>query len=100
MLDEIEILWKSQPVQAAYQNRNTFILDDSAEHFLSRARKLMSSEYLPTNEDILYARSKTVGVVHHEFELDDRNGPHSGKIILVRNPSLRLINRYRNKINR
>ena len=84
MVDEIEILWKSHPVQAAYQKRNTFILDDSAGYFLNRARKIMSSEYLPTNEDILHTRVKTVGVVQHEFELQDKDGPHSGKIIMVR----------------
>ena len=83
MIDEIEILWNSKPIQAAYQNRNTFILDDSAEYFLTRARKVMNEEYLPSNEDILHSRVKTFGVVTHEFELKQKNGPQSGKIIMV-----------------
>ena len=85
VIDEIEILWNSNPVQAAYKNRNTFILDDSAGYFLSRARKIMNDEYLPTNEDILHSRVKTFGVVTHEFELHQKNGPQSGKVIMVRN---------------
>ena len=83
MIDLIEILWKCEPVQEAYQHRNTFILDDSAGYFLSRARNIMSDEYLPTNEDILHTRVKTFGIVTHEFELQEKNGPHSGKIIMV-----------------
>ena len=85
VIDEVEILWKSHPIQAAYKNRNTFILDDSAGYFLSRARKIMNDEYLPTNEDILHTRVKTFGVVTHEFELHQKNGPQSGKIIMVKN---------------
>ena len=85
VIDEVEILWKSHPIQAAYKNRNTFILDDSAGYFLSRARKIMNDEYLPTNEDILHTRVKTFGVVTHEFELHQKNGPQSGKIIMVEN---------------
>jgi len=65
------------------KNRNTFILDDSAGYFLSRARKIMNDEYLPTNEDILHTRVKTFGVVTHEFELHQKNGPQSGKIIMI-----------------
>ena len=83
VIDEIEILWNSNPVQAAYKNRNTFILDDSAGYFLSRARKIMNDEYLPTNEDILHSRVKTFGVVTHEFELHQKDGPQSGKVIMV-----------------
>ena len=83
MMDEIEILWQCQPVQVAYQNRNTFILDDSAEYFLSRARKIMNDDYFPSNDDILHSRVRTYGIVTHEFELQDKNGPHSGKIIMV-----------------
>ena len=83
MIDEIEILWQCQPVQVAYQNRNTFILDDSAGYFLSRARKIMSDDYFPSNEDILHSRVRTYGIVTHEFELQDKNGPQSGKIIMV-----------------
>ena len=91
VIDEVEILWKSHPVQAAYKNRNTFILDDSAGYFLSRARKIMNDEYLPTNEDILHTRVKTFGVVTHEFELHQKNGPQSGKIIMVRNFHILMI---------
>ena len=83
--DDLETLWNSEPIQAAYQKRNTFQLDDSASYFLTQIHKIMSADYIPTDEDILHTRVRTVGIVEHEFELKDKTGPHSGKVIMVRN---------------
>ena len=44
----------------------------------------MSPDYIPSDEDILHTRVRTVGIVEHEFELKDKTGPHSGKVIMVR----------------
>ena len=58
-MQAIDSLWKSSPVQQAYQRRNEFQLGDSANYFLSAVSKYTAEKYVPSDQDVLRARVKT-----------------------------------------
>ena len=64
----LKYLWSSPSVQLAYQRRNEFQLMDSASYFLSDLDRICVPNYDPTDEDILYSRIRTTGVVKIKFQ--------------------------------
>jgi len=68
VVQAIDSLWKSTPVQQAYQRRNEFQLGDSANYFLSAVSKFTAEKYVPSDQDILRTRVMTNTIVKIEFE--------------------------------
>ena len=62
-MQAIDSLWKSSPVQQAYQRRNEFQLGDSASYFLSAVSKFTAEKYVPSDQDILRTRVMTNTIV-------------------------------------
>jgi len=85
LAQDIASLWGETEVQTVATTRgNEFQLCDSAPYFLTHARRLAAPEFLPTDEDILRARSITSGIVvvpfqtrELKFELVDVGGQRS-----------------------
>ena len=59
----IAILWRDSGVKEAYEYANENHLSDCASYFLSNIRRLASSGYVPSTQDILHTRVNTRGVV-------------------------------------
>jgi guanine nucleotide-binding protein G(o) subunit alpha len=68
VVQAIDSLWKSSPVQQAYQRRNEFQLGDSASYFLSAVSKYTAEKYVPSDQDVLRTRVMTNTIVKIEFE--------------------------------
>jgi len=68
VVQAIKSLWKSSPVQQAYQRRNEFQLGDSAHYFLRDVSKFTADNYVPSDQDILRTRVMTNTIVKIEFE--------------------------------
>lgn len=83
LADDISLLWKSPPVQAAYSRRNQFQLVQCAEYFLSCVHRVMDSNNELTNDDILQARVRTTGIEEHKFEMKG-DGNQSYNLTMVR----------------
>ena len=47
-------------------------LNDSTRYFFERAADILSSTYLPTEQDSLRARVRTTGIVQQHFEIKER----------------------------
>ena len=62
-MQAIDSLWKSSPVQQAYQRRNEFQLGDSANYFLSAVSKFTAEKYVPSDQDVLRTRVMTNTIV-------------------------------------
>ena len=67
----IKRLWQDDSVQEAFQRRREYQLNDSAEYFLSQIDRVASSDYVPTQDDVLRTRVKTTGIVEIRFQLKD-----------------------------
>ena len=77
-------------VQDAFNQSNEYQLSDCASYFLSNARRISHSGYVPSTQDILHTRVRTCGVVEvkcgHLELLDGRLCmPDSEQRPLVRN---------------
>jgi hypothetical protein len=70
-------LFKDKNIQEGYKMREDLHLYDGVDHFFKNLERITPPEYVPTFEDILYVRSKTIGIYEIEFEFN------KGKIIKV-----------------
>lgn len=64
---EIETLWNDPAIQETYSNGNLLQVPDCAQYFMDNLGRLSEVDYVPTKEDVLYARVRTTGVVEIQF---------------------------------
>ncbi|XP_019154096.1 PREDICTED: guanine nucleotide-binding protein alpha-1 subunit [Ipomoea nil] len=67
MAQEIEALWKDPAVQETYSRGNELQVPDCAHYFMENLHRFSEANYVPTKDDILYARIRTTGVVEIQF---------------------------------
>lgn len=70
----VALLWENAAIQKCVARKNDFQLLDSAPYFLSQAERLATPSYLPTDEDVLRARTITTGIVTVPFKVKDSGG--------------------------
>jgi guanine nucleotide-binding protein subunit alpha len=65
--EAIAALWKDSGVQAAYERRAEYQLNDSTEYFFQRVNDVVQPNYSPSQQDILRSRVRTTGIVETTF---------------------------------
>ncbi|KAF7782388.1 hypothetical protein Agabi119p4_1764 [Agaricus bisporus var. burnettii] len=70
--DDMIELWNDPTIKALLSSRKQR-LEDMAGFFLDSLERVTSLRYVPTDEDILRARIKTIGVSEHRFTLKAGN---------------------------
>lgn len=63
-------LWADKGIQEAFSRRNEYQITDSVEYFLNNLKRISNPDYVPSLQDILYARKTTKGVVEFLIEID------------------------------
>jgi len=63
-------LWGDEGVQECFARRHQLQIPDCVGFFLDNIDRIVAEDYKPTNEDILFARKETTGVVEHSFTFD------------------------------
>eukprot|EP00028_Trichosphaerium_sp_Am-I-7-wt_P011145 CAMPEP_0168519052 /NCGR_PEP_ID=MMETSP0405-20121227/7086_1 /TAXON_ID=498012 /ORGANISM="Trichosphaerium sp, Strain Am-I-7 wt" /LENGTH=261 /DNA_ID=CAMNT_0008539517 /DNA_START=337 /DNA_END=1122 /DNA_ORIENTATION=- len=66
----IQTMSKDPAWTAALARASEYQLYDSAEYFINDLQRLASSDYEPTDNDIIRSRQRTSGVVETRFEVD------------------------------
>ncbi|EFC35671.1 predicted protein [Naegleria gruberi] len=67
--NDIYQLWKDSTIQKVFQNnRNDVHVFDGAEYFFERLDIIRKNDYIPSEEDLLYCRQKTIGIVEVSFD--------------------------------
>jgi len=65
-------LWSDPKFEEAYRaNHLTLQIADSSIYFLENMNRIRHSDYLPSDNDILYCRTRTTGVTESIFHIDD-----------------------------
>ncbi|XP_044471895.1 guanine nucleotide-binding protein alpha-1 subunit isoform X1 [Mangifera indica] len=67
LAQDIETLWKDPAIQETFARGNELQLPDCANYFMDNLQRLSDTNYVPTKEDVLYARVRTTGVVEIQF---------------------------------
>uniref|UniRef100_A0A803LXT0 Guanine nucleotide-binding protein alpha subunit n=1 Tax=Chenopodium quinoa TaxID=63459 RepID=A0A803LXT0_CHEQI len=68
--EEIEKLWKDPAIQETLARSSELQLPDCTDYFMEHLKRLSDVDYIPTKEDVLYARVRTTGVVEIQFSYD------------------------------
>ncbi|XP_076824809.1 guanine nucleotide-binding protein G(i) subunit alpha-like isoform X2 [Clavelina lepadiformis] len=69
--DCMKRLWADKGVQVCFSRSREFQLNDSAQYYLDSLDRLVSPDYVPTEQDVLRSRVKTTGIVETQFEHKD-----------------------------
>lgn len=69
MTESIESLWKDPIIPSIVERSNEFYLMDSAPYFFDNVRRIGSVDYIPNEDDVLRARSKTTGISETRFNM-------------------------------
>ncbi|KAH8482546.1 hypothetical protein H0E87_029846 [Populus deltoides] len=67
LAQEIETLWRDAAIQETYAGGNGLQVPDCTPYFMENLQRLSDANYIPTKEDVLYARVRTTGVVEIQF---------------------------------
>ncbi|KAI9798508.1 MAG: Guanine nucleotide-binding protein alpha-2 subunit [Piccolia ochrophora] len=62
-------LWKDRSVAAVLDHQSEFYLMDSAPYFFEESPRISSPDYIPTEADVLRARTKTTGIYETRFTM-------------------------------
>ncbi|KAM9770405.1 guanine nucleotide-binding protein subunit alpha-12a [Menidia menidia] len=60
-------LWADTGIQEAYARRSEFQLSESVKYFLDNLDRIGQLNFIPSRQDILFARKATKGIVEHDF---------------------------------
>ncbi|XP_022709569.1 guanine nucleotide-binding protein alpha-12 subunit-like, partial [Varroa jacobsoni] len=59
---DIQELWRDQALRDTYDIRYNFKLSDSCSYFFSEIARIKQASYVPSQQDILFARRATIGI--------------------------------------
>ncbi|XP_023239523.1 guanine nucleotide-binding protein G(q) subunit alpha-like [Centruroides sculpturatus] len=69
-VEAIKSLWADPGILECYDRRREYQLTDSAKYYLNDLDRISTSDYLPTQQDILRVRVPTTGIIEYPFDLD------------------------------
>ncbi|XP_038710566.1 guanine nucleotide-binding protein alpha-1 subunit [Tripterygium wilfordii] len=67
LAQEIEAIWSDTAIQETYARGSELQVPDCANYFMENLQRLSEANYVPTKDDVLYARVRTTGVVEIQF---------------------------------
>jgi len=66
----IAALWADPAIQATFEQRSHFQLNENTRPFLDHVQEIGRADYLPTMDDVLLARVRTTGIAQKDFVID------------------------------
>jgi GTPase SAR1 family protein len=70
MWDALQQLWEDPGVQTAFEHKDETVIPDHMDYFFGKLDDLREDDYVPTDEDILRARIRSIGIDSVTFSLD------------------------------
>ncbi|KAF3569894.1 hypothetical protein F2Q69_00062567 [Brassica cretica] len=67
LAEGIETLWNDPAIQVTCSRGNELQVPDCTKYLMENLKRLSDVNYIPTKEDVLYARVRTTGVVEIQF---------------------------------
>ncbi|KAF2859788.1 guanine nucleotide binding protein, alpha subunit [Piedraia hortae CBS 480.64] len=69
LADAVTAVWGDANIPQLMKHENEFYLMDSAPYFFTNVQRLISPDYVPTESDVLRARTKTTGIYETRFQM-------------------------------
>ncbi|ORZ02157.1 heterotrimeric G-protein alpha subunit, GPA3-like protein [Syncephalastrum racemosum] len=74
LVEAVENIWKDGVIPRLLdQEASEFYLMDSAPYFFENVRRIGRPDYIPNEQDVLRARSKTTGITETRFKMGQMN---------------------------
>lgn len=73
LVQAISTVWHDPMVQVIYNSANSIGLGENTALFFERIQQFADDNYLPTDEEILKARIRTIGRAELKFKMDQTN---------------------------
>lgn len=67
---KIKTLWEDAGVQEAWGRRAEYQVVESVKFYFNDMDRIMDDSYLATQQDLLYARVRTSGIVEEKYQID------------------------------
>ncbi|KAI8809106.1 G protein alpha subunit [Cladochytrium replicatum] len=71
--EDIALVWKSPTIALVMERASEFYLIDSAPYFFDEVQRIGASDFVPTEQDVLRARTKTTGISETRFTMGQLN---------------------------
>jgi len=68
--EKLQQLWEDPTIKQAFQHKDETPIPDHIPYFYSKIDQLVSEDYIPTDEDVLRARIRTIGIEAVTFNLE------------------------------
>lgn len=68
--ESVLTIWNNHAMQAAWERRHEFQIIESLRYYISRMEDIKKPDYVPTQDDILYNRVRTSGIVTERYVID------------------------------
>jgi len=65
----IKSMWQHATVQAVFERKSEYQLNDSADYYFNQIDTLIADGYIPSEEDVLRSRVRTTGIVQSDFTI-------------------------------
>ena len=69
----IKAIWEHPDAQKAFERKNEFQLNDSADYYFNDIDRISTAGYIPTEQDVLRSRVRTTGIVQSDFVIKKVN---------------------------
>ncbi|KAF7350056.1 hypothetical protein MVEN_01307300 [Mycena venus] len=70
-LGPLQRLWNEEVVRVAWTRGNEMEIPENLQYFFSDLLRLFDPAYVPTEQDILHTRKRTIGITETTFKLED-----------------------------
>ena len=67
--EAITSIWKDTSIGKVFEHQSEFYLMDSAPYFFDEVHRIAAPDYIPTEADVLRARTKTTGIYETRFQM-------------------------------
>jgi len=65
-------LWAAEEVRSCVRSPNHYQLDDSAPYFFNSLDRILSGDYVPSQDDLIRVRVRTTGIVEVNFTVKEK----------------------------
>eukprot|EP00761_Pharyngomonas_kirbyi_P000725 gb/GECH01000725.1/.p1 GENE.gb/GECH01000725.1/~~gb/GECH01000725.1/.p1 ORF type:complete len:355 (+),score=108.05 gb/GECH01000725.1/:1-1065(+) len=71
--EDIKTIWNDEGIRKVWMDRAITQINDNADYFFNEIDRILSDDYVPTDDDILRCRLKTTGITEISFKLKSSN---------------------------
>lgn len=70
LVDHMKSLWREKSCQIAFEGRKEFQINENGKYWMDNIDRITHPDYVPTMDDLLRTRMKTVGIIETEKVLE------------------------------